>query len=145
MSETSITPEQASQALQTLLETLKPALGGQGRVAFYEQVATRLSAVVDKQPSWGWRYVRSVEAGTVKPSRKFTRAVLGLGATLDGVPAPVADARPVQVYARPGTIRPGSLILSASTTCARPACTLSFVPRVPWQKYCCPNCRKLST
>ena len=144
MSETVIPPEQASQALKTLLEALRPILDGQGRVAFYEQVAVQLSAIVDKQPPWGWRYVRSVEAGTVKPSRKFCRAVYGLGATLDGLHPMVVDTQPVQVYAQPGTIRPGSLILAESKICASPGCTLSFVPRVPWQKYCCPDCRKKS-
>lgn len=144
MSETPITPEQASQALIMLLETLRPSLDGKGRVAFYEQVAARLSAIVSKNPPWGWRYVRSVEAGTVKPSRKFTRAVFGLGATLDGLPTMIVDTEPVQVYAPPGTVRPGSIILSESKICIRPGCTLSFIPRVPWQKYCSPDCRKSS-
>ncbi len=145
MSEISTTPKEVSQALHELLETLKPILGGKGNVAFYEEIAKRLSTVVKKDPAWGWRYVKSVETGTVEPSRKFTRAVFALGATLDGVPKSVVDTVPVQVYAPPGAVRPGSIILSESKTCARPGCTANFVPRVPWQKYCSLDCRRTTS
>lgn len=140
MTET-LSPEQGAQSLAMLLDTLRPSLGGQGHVAFYQEVATRLSTVVRQEPPWGWRYIQGVEKGTIKPSQKLARAVMTLGATLDGVSPQLADTEAIQVYARPGAIRPGSVILGESKTCARPGCTVSFVPRVPWQRYCSRECR----
>lgn len=141
MSETAFSPEEISQALNALLEALHPAVNGLGHVALYKEIAKRLSVIAQKQPPWGWRYIQGVEKGTIAPSQKLTRAVFTLGATLDGVPALVADTEPVQVYARPGAVRPGSIILGESKTCARPGCPVSFIPKVPWQKYCCSDCR----
>ena len=141
MSETAFSPQEISQALGVLLEALRPSVNGLGHVALYKEIARRLSAVARKQPPWGWRYIQGVEKGTITPSRKLTRAVFSLGATLDGVPALVADTEPVQVYARPGAVRPGSIILGESKTCARPGCPVSFIPRVPWQKFCSSECR----
>jgi hypothetical protein len=142
MSETAFSPEEISQALSVLLEAMKPAVNGLGQVALYKEVAKRLSALARKQPPWGWRYIQCVEKGTLAPSQKLTRAVFSLGATLDGVPTLVANTEPVQVYARPGTVRPGSIILGESRACARPGCPVSFIPRVPWQKYCSSECRR---
>lgn len=141
MSETSLSPQEIAQSLQALLEGLRPILGGQGQVVFYEEVARRLSTAIQQDPPWGWRYIQGVEKGTIQPSRKLARAILALGATLDGLPAHVADTTPVQVYAAPGKVRPGSIILAASRFCARPGCPVSFVPVVPRQKYCCAACR----
>lgn len=125
--------------LISLLDALRPSLNGRGHVNFYEEVARRLSLIVDKTPAWGWRYIQGVEKGSIDPGRKMARAITALAASLDGMPAFVADTEPVQVYARPGAIRPGSVVLGASRTCANPGCTISFVPNVPWRRYC-PNC-----
>jgi hypothetical protein len=131
--------DQVQQDLQLLLDALRPSLNGRGHVAFYTDAARRLSVIVGKKPAWGWRYIQGVEKGTIEPGRKLTRAVAALAASMDGVPAFVADTEPVQVYARPGAVRPGSVILGESRTCANPGCTISFVPNVPWRRYC-PNC-----
>jgi hypothetical protein len=141
MSETAFSPEDISLALSALLEALRPAVNGLGHVALYKEIARRLSAVARKQPPWGWRYIQGVEKGTIVPSQKLARAVYSLGATLDGVPTLVANTEPVQVYARPGSVRPGSIILGESKTCARPGCPVSFIPKVPWQKFCSSECR----
>ena len=141
MSEIAFSPQEISQVLSVLLEALRPSVNCLGHVALYKEIARRLSAVARKQPPWGWRYIQGVEKGTIAPSKKLGRAVFSLGATLDGVPALVADTEPVQVYARPGAVRPGSIILGESKTCARPSCPVSFIPRVPWQKFCSSECR----
>ena len=48
-----------------------------GKVHAYEQIAAQLSqlAGMTNGHMWSWRYVASVCAGTMEPSRKFMRAV----------------------------------------------------------------------
>jgi hypothetical protein len=111
-----------------------------GKVETYTELAEKLSAIAHKEIPWGWRYVQSVHTGSVAASEKFSNAVEILMASLDGLPAFIAETEPITVYARPGAIHPNSVILGESKTCANPTCTIHFVPRVPWQKYC-PNCK----
>lgn len=113
-----------------------------GKVETYTELAEKLSAIARKENPWGWRYVQSVHTGSVAPSEKFTNAVEILMASLDGLPAFIAETEPITVYARPGALHPGSVILGESKTCANPKCTVHFVPRVPWQKYCPTHRRK---
>lgn len=111
-------------------------------LAFYTMVANELSRAVGKEPSWTWRYVQGVAAGTIQPSQLFGSAVFALGATLDDVPAPLAYTQQIQVLARPGEVIDGSLVLGKSRLCARPGCRVWFVPNVPWRKYCSKECGK---
>lgn len=106
------------------------------KVETYTALAEKLSAVAHKENPWSWRYVQSVHAGSVAPSEKFIRAVEILSSDLDGFPAFIAETEPITVYARNGAIHPNSIILSESKSCAEPTCTIHFVPRVPWQRYC---------
>jgi hypothetical protein len=70
----------------------------------------------------------------------FPRAVEVLAAQMDGLPPFVAETESVTVYARPGSVRANAIVIGGSKSCANPGCTIHFVPRVPWQKYC-PRCR----
>lgn len=111
-----------------------------GTVEFYGMLGAKLSKIVAKDPAWGWRYVQGVHAGTIDPSRLMASAVQALGAALDEVPAVMAYTIEVRVFARPGQIQPGSVILGESKACARPGCRVRFVPNVPWRKYCSSEC-----
>ena len=102
----------------------------------YGDLAGRLSKIAKKQPAWGWRYVQSVASGTVEPSKKFSKAVDVLAVSLDGIPVPFAKSSPITVYAETGTIKDGAFIMLPSQVCANPACTVTFVPNVPWRKMC---------
>jgi hypothetical protein len=115
--------------------------GETGKVAAYQDLANRLSIVAHKESPWSWRYVQSIHHGSVEPSKKFLRAVELMMAEMDGLPVSIAETEPVTVYARPGSVHPNAIVLSESKACANPVCTIHFVPRVPWQKYC-PRCRK---
>lgn len=112
-----------------------------GKVAVYTDLAARLSELARKLPVWSWRYVQSVHAGSIPPSKKFARAVEILAAAVDGLPTIIAETEPITVYARPGSVHPNALVISESKACANPICPIHFIPRVPWQKYC-PRCRK---
>jgi len=102
----------------------------------FENIAGRLSKIANKEPAWSWRYVQSVASGTVEASKKFADAVQVLAVSLDGVPVVSAKAVPVTVYAEKDSITEGSYVMSGSKICANPACTVTFVPNVPWRKLC---------
>ena len=127
--------------LHSLFHTLRPSWGKKGEVAFYQELAKRLSQIARKEKPWGWRYVQSVDHGTLghAPSRRFIQAVEVLAAESDGMPAFVAETEAVTVYARAGAVHPNSILLGESKACANPTCTIHFIPRVPWQKFC-PRC-----
>lgn len=130
--------------LHSLFEALRPSWGKKGEVAFYQELAKRLSEIARIDKPWGWRYVQSVDHGTLghPPSRKFLHALDVLAAEADGLPAFIAETEPVMVHARPGSVHPNAILLTESKPCANPTCTIHFIPRVPWQKYC-PRCAKL--
>jgi hypothetical protein len=137
-----LSPEQTRNSLAELVNALRPLIGQDGQVAVYDELARRLSALAQKEPPWGWRYIQGVTKGTIAPSAALGRAVMALGATLDGVPTVVANTQAVQVFAEAGRVRPGSIILAASKSCARPGCLVNFVPIVPVQRFCSRDCAK---
>lgn len=118
------------------LDALTAIFAKSGKVEMYAHLAEKLSAIAHKEKVWSWRYVQSVHTGSIAPSEIFSNAVDVLMASLDGLPAFVAETEPITVYARPGAIHPNAVILGESKSCAEPTCTVHFVPRVPWQKYC---------
>ena len=124
--------------VQSNLDALRGVFGKSGKVETYTALAEKLSAIANKEKPWGWRYVQSVDQGTLghAPSRKFIRAVEILAASLDGVPVFITETEPITVYARPGAIHPNAIVLAESKLCEYPPCAINFVPRVPWQKYC---------
>lgn len=107
-----------------------------GLAPYRDHLAAQLSDIAGHRPPWTGRYVQSVVAGTLAPSAAFALAVDAFGASLDDVPTLVSYTVQVQVFARPGALLPGSIVLSQSCACAWPGCRTIFVPRVPWQKYC---------
>jgi hypothetical protein len=107
-----------------------------------QQVADRLSAVANQKKPWGWRYLRNVLNRKVDASQKLIKAIVSLGATLDGVPSDLAGAHPVSVMTM-GAVTPGALILADSRPCAYPGCNLHFVPSSPRQRYHSARCRYL--
>jgi hypothetical protein len=129
---------------QDLISSIVEYFDGQrsalGTVGFYTMLAEKLSRIVKKEPAWTWRYIQGAHAGSIQPSKLLIRAVNALGAALDEVPVAMAYTVQVTIYARPDTVQAGSLVLGASKTCARPGCRVTFVPNVPWRKYCSTEC-----
>jgi len=125
----------SDHGLQLILESFAD-LRDMGTVAFYTVMAEKLSAAINRPTPWTWRYVQGVEMGTIQPSKDFSRAVTALGMALDGAPLEMTGTEEVRVFAFPGKVLPGSLILGSTRICARPGCGARFVPNVPWRKYC---------
>ncbi len=117
---------------------LRPSYANKTKTNLDAEIARRLSCIAAKTPPWTWRYVQGIQSGTIAASPRIAQAARFLLARLTGAdPAPVPfQSETVQVHAPAGTITPGAWILGKSRTCADPICTIHFVPRVPWQKYC---------
>jgi hypothetical protein len=137
MSETAKDQEAIRDYLNGIIEALQPVLNGYGRVAFFEEIARRLSAAIRREKPWGWRYISGVSSGQHDASRDLERAITVLGAMMDGLSRDAADVVAVEVYAAPGSVRPGSLLMGKSRFCKYPPCGISFVPEYGQAKYCC--------
>ena len=124
------------QDLLQLYDVLSAIQPKQTKTEHYERLADRLSRISNKTTAWKWRYIMSVANETIDPSPALVRAVGLLTASLDGRPAEFSEARQMQVMADPDRIQTGSLVLGYSKICFYPTCTISFVPVVPWGKYC---------
>lgn len=98
------------------------------------EIAARLSEMVGKHPAWGESYLHNVIRERQAPSAKLARAIMALGAAVDGAPVDLAKAASIHVFAL-ANVRPGSLILADSRRCAYPSCGLWFVP-VSWNQRC---------
>lgn len=124
-----------------LVEQMLPMKNGSW-VTFYTRLAEKMSAAIGRATTpWTWRYMQGVHRGTIQPSRDFARAVGLLLAEIDGLPAQIGRLERVDVYAEPGTVQHGSIIMAGSRVCARPGCSRVFVPNVPWRKLC-PMCSR---
>jgi len=130
----------ARQSLIAICDHFKPTLNGQGSQIFHQTIADKLSALAEKDPPWSHRYIVSVKTGKVNPSQAMIWAIKALGYMLDDGHPFIAKAIPTNVMAY-GNVKPGALILGDSRSCAYPACAAHFVPKVPWQRFCSPDCR----
>ncbi len=122
-----------------IIDALRASWGQIDQIAFYEQLAEKLSRIASQDGrAWTWRYVQSAYNNTLghPPGRRFLRALEILAAEMDGLPTFIADTEPVSVQARPGAVQENSIVIGKSKTCEYPPCTIHFIPRVPWQKYC---------
>lgn len=137
---------QAPSALRDLVAALgypieRKAGGGYAvSVETLTAIAGELSSLVGKMPAWGWRYLHGVINEKERASAKLTQAIFTWGAVLDGTPAILANTQDVLVRAKAGQLHPGSVVLGSSQRC--PGCQVAFVPTVPWQRYCRPQCRR---
>ena len=130
---------QVRQGLEMIVEQFADQRAGLGTVRFYELLAQKLSAVVRRDKAWSWRYVQSVHAGSLEPSRLFGQAVQALGSALDDTPVGAAWTEAVRVFAPPGMVREGAVVLMPAKPCRGPGCRLWIVGRAA---YCSEECRR---
>jgi len=141
-----MTPQKAAEianarnSLIAICEHFQQNRNGQSSAAFHQDIADRLSALAGRKTPWTQRYIVSVKNGRVDPSQSMIWAIKALGYMIDDGHFLIAQSRPVDVLAY-GEVTPGAVVLPDSRACAYVACNVVFVPRVPWQRYCCPDCR----
>lgn len=141
MSENTLDIKVIVSILRSIIEALEPSWEGLSQVERWEDLSRRLSDIAHKDPPWGWRYMQGVSVGKIDPSGKLTRAIQAFAASLDGLRAEIGYAKAVTVYAAPGMVKPGSLVLAASRPCHYIRCPIWFIPRTPNQKYHHPDCK----
>lgn len=132
-------------SLKSIVDALKPSYAGRPKKELHQAVADRLGKLAGK--NWGSGYVHGVltNAKGVSAGVEFQRCVEVLESELiEGVPALIANAVKIEVYAPPGQLHAGAIVLGRSKSCANPACTVHFVAKTGHQKYCQPACRKHS-
>ncbi len=78
-------------------------------------------------------YISALEDGSRAITEEIARAILVIGAVLDGADPVKAAARRVTVLATHDI--EGAVVLGDKKKCAYPPCQVWFVPTVPWQKY----------
>lgn len=132
---TEISAQAAQAALNDIALHFAPTLNGRGKMAYYEILANKLSAAVQKSPPWGPKYIQSALTGSVIRT-PLRQAIMILAASLDGLPVEITRAQRVEIYAEPHTIRAGSYVFGQSHPCAWPGCPTPIV-RDHWnRRYC---------
>lgn len=129
--------ETIQAALADIVAHFEPTLNGAGKMKFYEALARKLSAAVNQVPPWSGKYVQSAISGTMVRG-PLRRAIMVLAASLDDLPVAIARAERVEVYAEPGTVKPGAYVFGQSVACAFPGCPAVFV-KDHWNRRFCPG------
>jgi hypothetical protein len=120
---------------------LRPIFQEHGSVALWTEIARQMNNVNQGRAPWTWRYMLQVYNGNLKPSARFMRAAMVLEQQLESSSPLAASAQALIAFTIAGRVKPGSIILGSSRTCERQGCNTSYVPVVPWQRFCCKECR----
>jgi hypothetical protein len=107
-----------------------------------EELGRQMASVVGRAEPWSYRALNGVLNGHkgFTLTQEMQTALYALTARMDGTSPWQALIKPVQTYSINGHVQPGSIILGESQRCQ--GCMALIVPKVPWQKYCCPECRQ---
>jgi hypothetical protein len=133
--------EAARQMFTELAGHFRETMGaGMSSVEFYTALAEKLSKAAGREKPWTWRYAQGVEKGNIQISHDFAHAVEILAAEVDGLPAQIGRLEAVEVFAEPGTVRRGAIVMGQSQVCAGLGCGRVFIPNHPRRKFC-PICR----
>lgn len=130
-----------SNLLHDLYLELYGPLDGPGRLKNLAEMAETLSRLVGKTPAWTARYLNGILKGHkgFAISVDLEKALHALAGRIEGQHPLQALVKPVNVFSINGHVKAGSIILGETKPCH--GCHTPIVPRVPWQKYCCPECR----
>ncbi|MCB0207695.1 MAG: hypothetical protein KDJ52_00105 [Anaerolineae bacterium] len=114
--------------------------GNPGKMKNLDELAATLSKIAQRDKPWTARYLNALLLGHkgFSITEELELALYTLAGRLDDQPPLQARARPIQVLTINGVL-PGSIVLGHTKRCA--GCQIPIVPTVPWQKYCCPECR----
>lgn len=130
-----------SDLLKSIYIELYGPLESPGKMKNLEELATTLSTLAGRERPWTARYLVSLLNGNTgfKVTHDLEVALYALAGRLDNQPPLQALIVEIRAYSINGNVQAGSVILGVSRRCHR--CQTLFVGRVPWQKYCAPECR----
>ncbi|HXV98622.1 MAG TPA: hypothetical protein VEC93_09370 [Anaerolineae bacterium] len=107
-----------------------------------EELGWRMAKIIGRSEPWSYRALNGVLNGQsgYNLTEEMQRALQALTVQMDGGSPLQALIKPIQAYSINGHVKAGSIILGESRRCE--TCQVLFVPRVPWQKFCCPDHRE---
>jgi len=122
---------------------LRDLIGENPNMKTYRSVGRRLGELIQRKNPFTPAYFINVLAGRMDIGKPLYLALRTYWMHRNGVHPPFAGAcEPVNAKALMGQVEEGAYILTSSIRCANPNCQTPFVPKVPWQRYCCTECRR---
>ena len=134
-----------SQFLLAFLNDYFPGQNGQFSYSQLREIGRKLALLTKRKKPYTPQYLTNIlneNYGDYK-SAVLTQAIMSMAVALDGRnPLSITHTKKVELFTQNGTVKPNSIILGKSKTCANPGCKISFVPRVPNANACSPDCAK---
>ncbi len=106
---------------------------GQSETQFVWTLKHTIDPRAPEEAAFSRAYISYLEHGQREITEEIARAILTIGAVLDGADPVKAAARRVTVLATHDI--EGAIVLGEKKKCAYPPCQVWFVPTVPWQKF----------
>ena len=128
--------------LRQLYEELYGSIDKPGKLANLSEMALRLSELAGREKPWTAKYLNSLinQNGNFRVTEELQIALNALAGQLDNEPPLKAFVKKIKAFGLNGDVREGSIVTGTSKRCK--GCFVLFVGKVPWQKYCCRDCRK---
>jgi hypothetical protein len=115
-----------------------------GKKATYSQIADQLNHLTQPQKHWTWNYIHEVAHGKLKPSRELITRILRLRNKLNIHATQVREFVRIEILAPVDFVIPGAIVNTTSRRCSSKLCDRNFIPVHPRQRFCSPECRKIS-
>lgn len=111
-----------------------------GKLKNLDDLAGKLSRIVEHTPPWSARYLNAILCGHkgFSVTKELGTAMQALVDQRDGAHPLRARLIEVSVFSVNGHVQHSSIILGQSKRCK--GCQILIVPRVPWQQYCGKEC-----
>jgi hypothetical protein len=132
-----------STCKQILLDVYQELYGPKITLANLSELAQDLSRIVGRSRPWTGKFLHSIikeYAGFSSTTHHLTKALNILAAQLDGASETQARAQEIHGLLAINELPVGTIILGQARRCARPGCTVHFVPTHPRQKYHSKEC-----
>lgn len=129
-----------AEYLKSIYEEVYGPLDAPGKLKNLDDLAGKLSRIVEHKPPWSARYLNALLCGHkgFSITKELGSAIQALADQRDGTHPLHARIVEITVYSVNGYVQPSSIILGASKRCK--GCQILIVPRVPWQQYCGKDC-----
>ncbi len=133
-------------ARELLLDVYKDIYGQKVTLANLNELASDLSQIAGRNRPWTGKFLHSIikQYAGFSDNGKLTRALTILAAERDGVNDIQARAQEIHGLLAINDLPPGTVILGSAQRCARPGCSVRFVPTHPRQKYHSKECAALA-
>ena len=130
---------------QLLLDVYQDLYGPKITLANLRELAHDLSQIAKRERPWTGKFLHSIikEYAGFSANRQLSQALTILAAQLDGVNEVQACAQEINGLLAVNDLPPGTVILGQAKRCARPGCSVVFVPTHPRQKYHSKQCAEV--